>query len=112
MSRTYQLAILAMVIAVHTGSARANWVDGNELHDYCNHNYAKALMYVWGAVDALDYSYKLNGKDSPICSMHDVKRDQLLNKVCDFLQYAPDRDKRASYYVNEAVERHFRCKWP
>lgn len=97
--------------ALLTVSARANFVDGNDLHEQCQTRRASALNYILGVHDTQQTVAGLGKQEKLICPWGRVSSGHVVEAVCKYLQNNPaQRHRSGASIVLKVLGEAFPCK--
>ncbi len=90
---------------------KANFVDGNDLHEQCRTRSASALNYILGVHDTQQTVAGLGKQEKLVCPWGRVSSGHVVEAVCRYLQNNPDqRNRSGSSIVLKVLGEAFPCK--
>lgn len=90
---------------------RANFVDGNDLHEQCRTRSASALNYILGVHDTQQTVAGLGKQEKLICPWGRVSSGHVVDAVCKYLQNNPaQRHRSGASIVLKVLGEAFPCK--
>jgi hypothetical protein len=91
--------------------ARANFVDGNDLHEQCRTRSASALSYILGVHDTQQTLAGLGKQEKLVCPWGRVSSGHVVEAVCKYLQNNPSQRYRSgASIVLKVLGEAFPCK--